>query len=312
MTHAPTAFSPAWVALCLVEHLGAKKLRALLRHFDGDADAILRADDADLRCVPGIGVKISAAIQRIDLAALEQSLRRWEAADVRLIRASDEDYPALLCHVEDAPPLLFARGDAVSTIAAGRCAAIVGTRQPSPEALLVAKRIGYGLAGAGWTIVSGMALGIDTGGHLGALAANGVTHAVLGGGVLDPYPPQNRTLAQAIMARGLLVSEVDPDARPTRSHLVARNRIISGMCEALIVVETGSDGGAMHAARRALEQGRRVFTLDLQAGGNQMLAGEGATLLPDADALVAAVAALSAYRPPSPTPPQPIQLPLVE
>ena len=285
--------SPAWVALCLVEHLGAKKLRALVTHFGRDLNAILAADERELRRVPGIGVKIAAGITSIDVRAAAESLARWEAAGVALITLVDPAYPARLRRIDDAPPILFVRGDLNAGLRPGaRPAAIVGTRQPAPDALLTAKRIAYGLGQRGWDIVSGMALGIDAGGHMGALAANAGTVAVLGSGVLTPYPPENRPLADAIRERGALIGEVSPEANPSRTHLVARNRLISGLSDAVIVVQTEADGGAMHAARRAFQQGRRVFTLDMDVTGNRLLAQEGAVMLPDADALIDAVNAL--------------------
>lgn len=278
---------PAWVALCLIEHLGAKKLRALWTHFNGDLDAILRADERALDRVPGIGVKLAAAIKRVDVEAVAGSMMRWEQAGIQLITLGDAAYPPLLKHIPDPPPLLFVRG--ALPVPMTRCAAIVGTRTPTPDALLTAKRIGYELGKRGWIIVSGLALGIDTGGHMGALAANARTVAVLGNGILDPYPPDNRPLADSVTA---LLSEAHPDARPTAPGLVARNRIISGLSEAVIVVQTQHDGGAMHAARRAFEQRRHVFTLASAASGNQALAEQGAAMLPDADALIAAVEAV--------------------
>ena len=281
---------PAWVALCLIEHLGAKKLRALWTHFNGDLDAILGADERALDRVPGIGVKLAAAIKHVDVEAVAASMARWEQAGVKLITLGDSAYPPLLKRIPDPPPLLFVRGDLPVTML--RCAAIVGTRTPTPDALLTAKRIGYELAKRGWIIVSGLALGIDTGGHMGALAANAGTVAVLGSGVLTPYPPENRPLADAIRERGALIGEVSPEANPSRTHLVARNRLISGLSDAVIVVQTEADGGAMHAARRAFQQGRRVFTLDMDVTGNRQLAQEGAVMLPDADALIDAVNAL--------------------
>jgi len=131
---------------------------------------------------------------------------------------------------------------------------------------------------------------------------------VLGNGVLSIYPPENKTLAGAVTG---LISEVPPESHPSRTQLVARNRVISGMCEAVIVVQTDHDGGAMHAARRAFEQKRRVFTLDMDATGNQMLAGEGATLLPDADAMIEAVAGLEECEPVSEETEPMTQLPLI-
>ena len=266
--------SPAWVALSLVEHLGAVKMRLLLDYF-GDLDAVLNADARALRQVPGIGPKISESIVNMDARQIAEALPRWQAAGVRVLTASDPLYPRRLSDLDDAPPTLFARG----TLCAPdqRAVAVVGTRTPSPEAIDAAQRIGYGLAARGIAVVSGLALGVDTAAHLGALAArDGCTLAVLGSGVLNIYPPANRALAQAILQRGALVSETAPGAGPKPSSLVARNRLISGLSEALIVIETREDGGAMHAARFAQKQGRRVYALDCGASGNQALLADGA------------------------------------
>ena len=271
--------SPAWIALSLVEHVGAKKLRALADAFDGDLDAVLAADAKALQRVPGIGPKISATIRAVDLAVVAEAIPRWRDAGIALVTLDDPAYPTTLRQIADAPPTLFVIG----TCRDLRSAAVVGTRAPSRHAADAARQIGYELAQRGIQVISGLALGIDSAAHIGALAhPSGVTSAVLGSGVLNVYPPGNRPLAQAIVGRGALLSEVHPSAQPKPSTLVARNRIISGLCEAVIVVETTVDGGAMHAARRAADQGRRVYTLDLPASGNRALLNSGATpITPD-------------------------------
>lgn len=267
--------SPAWIALSLVEHLGAVKMRLLLEHFGGDLDAVLNADAHELRQVPGIGPKISASIVTMDARKIAEALPRWQAAGVHVLTPSDPQYPRRLTDLEDAPPTLFARGTGLAADA--RAVGVVGTRSPSPEAIDAAHRISYALAARGITVVSGLALGIDAAAHIGALAArDGWTTAVLGSGVLNIYPPANRALAQAILKRGTLISEVAPAAGPKPSSLVARNRLISGLSEALIVIETSEDGGAMHAARFAQKQGRPVYALGCDASGNQALLANGA------------------------------------
>ena len=267
---------PAWIALSLVEHVGVKKLRALLDCFDGDLNAALKADAKTLQRVPGIGPKIAASIRAIDLPAVIDVIPRWQAAGVSLITLNDPAYPALLRSLDDAPPTLFMLG----TWHELRSAAVVGTRSPTRQAVEAARQLGFELARRGYQVVSGLAVGIDSGAHIGALAQpQGITSAVLGSGVLNVYPPSNRALAQAIQGRGALMSEVHPAAQTKPSSLVARNRIISGLCETVIVVETELDGGAMHAAKRAAEQGRRVCTLDFPASGNRALIEAGARVI---------------------------------
>lgn len=272
----------AWVALSLQRHIGGRVLRALLAHFAHDLTAILNADEKALRAVPGVGPRIAAAIRAIDLPAVERQMRHWQAAGVRILPQGDAGYPArLLAAGEDAPPTLFVRGAWDAPLLA-RAVAVVGTRQPSPLALWVAERIGTGLAAQGATVVSGLALGVDIAAQQAALQADGRVLAVLGSGVLRIYPEQHQRLAGQVMQRGAVVAEVAPDAPVSTPGLVARNRIISGLAQALILVESAEDGGAMHAARFAMAQGRSLYVVDLPATGNQALLAQGAhPLLPD-------------------------------
>jgi DNA processing protein len=266
--------SPAWVALSFV--VGSKRLRALVEHFGGDLDAIPRADEAQLRQVRGIGPKLASAIRALDVEAVAQAIPGWQEQNIHVLPLDHPDYPKLLRTLDDAPATLFAQG----SIPRGRCVAVVGTRSPSSEASDAAKRLGIELASRDIIVVSGLARGIDAAAHLGALAApKGRTIAVLGCGLLNIYPPEHRGLASAVAQRGALLSEAHPRTETSPPLLVARNRLISGLCEAVIVVETEIDGGAMHAARRAREQGRRVCTLDLKASGNRALIDEGAEVI---------------------------------
>lgn len=278
---------PAWVALSLIDHLGGKKLRALVTHFNGDLNAVLSADASALQRVPGIGPKIAAAIRAVDREAVAARIPRWQAAGVRIATLDDPAYPQALRALDDAPPTLFISGDWRPPL---RAAALVGTRQPSPASRAAAETLAWALAERGVTLISGLALGIDAAAHLGALALpSGRTIAVLGSGVLNIYPPEHRALARAIAARGALLSEVDPQAAARTPALVARNRIISGLSDALVVIESAVDGGAMHAAARAFEQGRRVYALESPASGNRALIEAGAIAL-DPNALETAAA----------------------
>jgi DNA processing protein len=267
---------PAWVALSLLDFVGTKKLRALAAFFDGDLQAALDADAATLRQVPGIGPKIAASIGAVNLDAVSAAIPRWQAAGVHMLTLHDAGYPAALRRLDDAPPTLFVLGEWREL----RAVAVVGTRSPSREAADAARQLGFELAQRGYQVISGLALGVDSAAHIGALAQPaGWTTAVLGSGILNIYPPGNWQLAQAIQQRGGLLSEVHPAAKPKPATLVARNRIISGLCEALIVVQTEIDGGAMHAAQRAGEQARAVYVLENQASGNLALIEAGAAVI---------------------------------
>ena len=283
----PPAPPAAWVALSLVEHLGGRRLRALLDAF-GEAAAVLTADEPSLQAVPGIGPKLAAAIRALDLHETERCIERWQQFGVILLDRLSEAYPARLhALADDAPPVLFVRGD-LAALRAERSVALVGTRQPSPSAREAAYRIGMELALEGTVVVSGLAAGIDAAAHQGALSGQGRALAVLGSGVLQIFPPDHDALAALILRQhGAIVSEVSPDARASTPRLVARNRLISGLSDAVLIAETSIDGGAMYAARGALAQRRRLCALDLPASGNQALIAEGAVAIPtDAPAAV--------------------------
>ncbi len=263
----------AWVALSLIRGVGGVTMRALLDRF-GSVDAVLAASEPDLCRVRGVGQKTAHAIHAIDRPRMQRRLERWQAAGVRVIAMTDAAYPARLKAIPDCPPTLFALGTLNAPDAPH--VAIVGTRTPSAAARQQAAAAGKGLAQAGAVIVSGMALGVD---GIAQVAALEVPHshnmAVLGSGVLKPYPQEHAPLAQMLRLYGLLLCEVAPDAIVSTPGLVARNRVITGLADAVLVVETADDGGAMHAARAAVRQGRALFTVDSPASGNQQLIRDG-------------------------------------
>ncbi len=265
-----------WITLSLADHIGGKTLHALFDHFAGDTDAIFCADAASLQRVPGIGPKIAQNILSLKRDVLTNAITQWQADGVMIIPALDAAFPQRLHTIKDAPATLFVRGEWQADDSR-RHVAIVGTRQPTADAAQTARKLATMLAEQGCVIISGLARGIDREAHHGALVtAEGRTLAVLGCGVLNIYPADNHDLVEAISKRGALMSECAPDAPPSGPRLVARNRIISGLSDAVIVVETGRDGGAMYAARRAWEQGRKVYTVDYPASGNQELIANGA------------------------------------
>ena len=272
------ALDLAWVALSLLPHVGTKTLSALIDTF-GNADEVLLADKADLMQVRGVGKKIADSIRSINLAEIENEIENWQKAGVQIVLQGSPQYPETLVGISDAPPTLFMLGN-TNNQNWERMIAIVGTRNPSQQAAKLAKQLGKILAEDNWTIVSGLALGIDGMGHEGALEfEKGRTIAVLGSGVLNIYPPENQILAQKILERGLLLGENHPFASPKAALLVSRNRIITGLCQHVIVLETGIEGGAMYAARAAIKQGRTVHSFDFPASGNQDLLRSGANCL---------------------------------
>ena len=268
----------AWVALCLSHQIGRKTLERLQRHFDGDLLAALSASSGHLLQVRGLGQSGAEKISRINLAAVQQRLRGWQRDGIAILTPRHPAYPASLQALDDAPPLLFARGCLHDGLWA-RTVAIVGKREPSDRARFLTLQLALHLARAGVTVVSGLALGIDTAAHQGALEAGGATVAVLGSGLRRVYPAANRQRARRIETSGALISQVPPDWGVNAQRLVARNRIISGLAQRVVLVESGAGGGAMYTVRFAHEQGRSVFAFDLPASGNRQALDNGAQLL---------------------------------
>jgi DNA processing protein len=262
----------AWVALSLLPHVGNKTLAKLIDVF-GDVEAVLAADLPSLLEVKGIGRKIAESILAIRLEETEGQIAQWEKSAVQILPYYSPDYPQALHDIPDAPATLFLRGNLQKW---EKSAAIVGTRKPSQAGAYLARKLAKNLSEAGFWIVSGLALGIDAIAHDAAMDK---TIAVLGGGVLNVYPPENLKLAQNILKEGAILSENHPLASSSAPRLVFRNRLISGLAQHVIVVETATDGGAMHAARAAIAQGRKLYTFDLPATGNQQLLAEGAIAL---------------------------------
>lgn len=258
------------IALCLVPRVGKATLRALLKQF-GTLENVLAATNDELQTVPGVGPKIAAGICAVDLARTMAEMESWQEAGVTMLPHEHPNYPARLRECQDAPPVLFHRG-ALSAIPAG-VVSIVGTREPTEDSRQLAIHLGFELTVRGWTVVSGLAWGIDYAAHQGAVRA-GQTVAVLGSGVCAQQPEGKRLLAENILANGAMLSETHPYSPPSPPALVARNRIISGLSCAVIVVEAGARSGSLHAARQALKQGRRLFVVDNGGEGNATLLAE--------------------------------------
>lgn len=198
-------------------------------------------------------------------------------SDVRRIRRRDAGYPGLLAAIHDPPPRLFLRGEGAPELLDRPAVAVVGARACSAYGRSVARMLGREFAAAGLVVVSGMARGVDSEAHRGALEVDGATVSVLGCGIDRDYPAAHTELARRICARGLVVSEYEPGVEPAPWRFPARNRIIAGLCRATVVVEARDRSGALITADFALEEGREVLavpgeiTSALSAGTNALL-----------------------------------------
>lgn len=250
----------ALVALSLVPGVGPGRIRSLLARF-GTAEAVLHASANLLAQTDGVGPQTARAIRAFDgHAAVEEQLRRAEQTGATLVAAWDERFPPLLRQIYDPPAFLWMRGDLKPED--GRAVAIVGTRRCTEYGRQQARRFAADLVAQGFTIVSGLAYGIDAAAHEAALEAGGRTVAVLGSGADHIYPSRHARMAhQIIEGRGAVVSEYALGAKPDAPNFPRRNRIISGMTLGTLVVEAHETGGALITARLATEQNREVFAV---------------------------------------------------
>ena len=245
--------------LSMIPGLGPRTLRSLLQRF-GSAKAALSASAADLGEVRGVGAKLIHAIEHADHHVDVDAILAWcRENQTQLVCRGTPEYPSLLDQLGDAPPILFVRGGFASKDQLA--VAIVGTRHATTYGLKQAHRFGHALSQAGVTVVSGLARGVDAAAHRGALEAEGRTIAVLGSGMARLYPPEHDELAGAIAAHGAVVSEYAPKAKPRSGMFPQRNRLISGLALATLVVEAPQRSGALITARLAMEQNREVLAL---------------------------------------------------
>ena len=213
----------------------------------------------------------------------EEEMQRASAEGVRIVGRDEADYPALLRETYDPPAVLYVRGRLLGT-EGDRSVAIVGSRAATPEGMALCRSMAHDLALSGATIVSGLARGIDTAAHKGALDAKGRTVAVLGSGLDRVYPRENLALATQIAEQGAVVTEFPFGTEPSRSHFPRRNRVIAGWCRAAVVVEAAARSGALVTARVALDEGRDVLAVPGHpshpgAAGTNGLLRDGATLV---------------------------------
>jgi DNA processing protein len=271
--------------LANVEGLGLHSQLKLMTEF-GSSKEIYDADGfpqfAEEHRSVRINQKAVTELLKKDLTTAERMLDDCVKKGIRIISMSDDDYPERLLDIEDPPIVLFAKGSIDSPDR--DAAAIVGARKATSYGLWAARGIGEKLAYNGITVISGMATGIDSSAHRGALNAGGKTAAVLGCGVDICYPATNRKMMEEIMESGVVLSEFPPGTPPAAGNFPRRNRIISGMARCLIVAEAGLGSGSLITAEFALEQGREVFAVpgnisSIYSIGTNKLIRDGATPL---------------------------------
>ncbi|MFT3808442.1 MAG: DNA-processing protein DprA [Micropepsaceae bacterium] len=274
----------AWLRLARSEGIGPVTFARLIETY-GQPERALAA-------VPDLA-KRGGRRTPLKLASADDAARELEAAGkigARLLIWTDPDFPPLLRAVDPAPPLIYTLGD--PALLARRAVAIVGARNASAGGRKLAEDIAAGLGAAGLLVVSGLARGIDTAAHIGAVATG--TAAVLAGGVDNIYPPENARLHARIAAEGVVVSEMPPGTTPQTQHFPRRNRIISGLALGAVVVEAAIGSGSLITARYALEQNREVFAvpgspIDARARGCNDLIRQGATLTESAEDVLSAL-----------------------
>ncbi|MGB8170708.1 MAG: DNA-processing protein DprA [Chthoniobacteraceae bacterium] len=272
----------ACIALNMVPNLGPMRLRKLLEVFE-TPERVLLARGSELKSVDGIGTELANAIagweQHVDLPA---ELKRIEEFGAHVVTQASPEYPRELRQIYNPPILLYVWG--TLTERDHRAISVVGSRKTSHYGVESAKRLAYQLAYAGLTVVSGLARGIDTAAHQGALAAQGRTVAVIGSGLMELYPPENLGLAEKIAQSGAVVSEFPMTFPPDRKTFPYRNRIVAGWGAGLLVVEAGLNSGALITAGQALEHGRLVYAVPGQIDrptsmGSNKLIQQGAKLV---------------------------------
>jgi len=271
-----------WILLSKVPSLGPKRSRELVRYF-GSPGKVLSAPVKRLMEVPGIGKEVALSIAGArESMDVEKDLEYMDEAGITLVSFQDSLYPVNLRAISNPPFLLYVRGELRKEDESA--VAIVGTRRATTYGKLTARRLARDLGRRGVTIVSGMARGIDTAAHQGALEVGARTIAVLGCGIDVVYPPENRELMEEIVKNGAVISEFPLGTLPEAPNFPQRNRIISGLSKGVVVVEAPLRSGALITVDFALEQGREVFAVPGQVNsptsqGVNRLIKEGAKLV---------------------------------
>ncbi len=280
----------ACIALNMLPTMGPVRLRKLLEVFE-TPDRVLAARRDALRAVEGIGNDVADQIVNWETTVdLQAELERIREFGANVLTAESPLYPRQLREIHAPPIVLYVWGELIERDQ--HAIAVIGSRRTTHYGMESAKKLSYQLAYAGLTIISGLARGIDTAAHQGALAAKGRTIAVIGSGLSKLYPPENDALAEKIRnGNGAIVSEFSMEIEPDRQTFPMRNRIISGWSHGLLVVEAGLNSGALITVAQALEQGRSVYAVPghinaPSAQGSNRLIQQGAKLVMDASDLL--------------------------
>ncbi|GLI37150.1 DNA-processing protein DprA [Geobacter hydrogenophilus] len=270
-----------WFALKSVPLVGNVLFRRLLERF-GSPEAAFGASDADLRSVQGVSPAVVASLRSHDPRPIaDRECAAVRRTGCRIVTILDDEYPQLLREITDPPPFLYVRG---SLAGIGTAVAVVGSRRASAYGRTVTGRMAEELARHGVAVISGLARGVDTAAHRGALKGDGTTVGVLGCGVDVVYPAENRQLFREMAEQGAVVSEFPLGTAPLAENFPRRNRIISGISHGVLVVEAAERSGSLVTARIALDQGRDVYAIpgnitnDGSRGANRLIR-EGAKLV---------------------------------
>ncbi|MBN2549465.1 MAG: DNA-processing protein DprA [Anaerolineales bacterium] len=270
-----------WIGFNLVKGIGPTRLRSLLDYF-GDARSAWQASAQQLEQA-GLGSKLAGAVVAMRQGGeLERAWQSIEHHHITVLTWDDPHYPRRLKEIDQPPPVLYLQGE-LSEVDQW-AVAIVGTRRITAYGRQVAQELAAAMARNGVTVISGLARGVDAAAHQAALDAGGRTLAVLGCGVDVIYPPENRRLAGSIIQQGALLSDYPPGTAPEAGNFPPRNRIISGLAQAVVVVEAGEKSGALITAAYAADQGRQLFAVPgninaPQSRGANILIREGARIL---------------------------------
>ncbi|MCK4728399.1 MAG: DNA-processing protein DprA [Desulfobacterales bacterium] len=277
-----------WLGLKTVPGVGNRLFLHLIQHF-GEPEKVFSASTGELLQVEGVNDRLASVIQGHKMPKeVQEDLALAQKNGVGIITFSDTDYPTLLRHIHDPPPVLYVCGKLHSD---SLNIAIVGSRNATSYGRTVTERLSGGLARRGFTVVSGMARGIDAAAHIGALSAGGKTIAVLGCGLDTVYPAENKSLFYRIAESGAVISEFPFLTPPEAHNFPVRNRIISGLALGTVIAEATHKSGSLITARLAAEQGREVFAVpgsitSFKSMGTHGLIKQGAKLVEHVDDIV--------------------------